>query len=123
MPTMTARQAIKQLLPQSWLTFYHGYIKGYLVKPQKSYSKKGEDLLVRQYFASRQPANGYYLDIGCFHPRHASNTHLLHKLGWCGFAVDVDDYKTALFARTRKGKCHVLTAAVVGKPQTAGGGG
>ena len=43
--------------------------------------------------------NGNYLDIGCYHPVGISNTFLLHKKGWQGVVVDIDDYKLKLFKK------------------------
>ena len=45
--------------------------------------------------------NGNYLDIGCYHPVGISNTFLLHKKGWQGVVVDIDDYKLKLFKKRR----------------------
>ena len=46
---------------------------------------------------------GTFLDIGCYHPVGISNTFLLHKKGWQGVVVDIDDYKLKLFKK-RRGK-------------------
>ncbi len=86
-----------------------------LLKPAvKSYSQKGEDILVDCYF--ERTRNKYYLDIGCFHAKWASNTHLFHKKGWSGTVVDIDDYKLRLFKILRRGRVNTITAAVVDLP-------
>ena len=90
-----------------------------LFKPAtKSYSQKGEDILVDCYF--KRSSKGYYLDIGCFHPIWASNTHLFHKKGWNGSVVDIDDYKLNLFKRLRRGKVNTIHSAVVDLPKGKG---
>lgn len=92
------------------LAFFRGYMKGFFTNPTKSYAQKGEDLIVAGYFS--QP--GFYLDIGCFHPKHISNTYLLHKMGWRGCAVDIDQHKVDLFDRVRGPRCRTMVRAIVG---------
>ena len=61
---------------------------------KKSYSQYGEDLIICSYFQRHfKDKQGNYLDIGCYHPKGISNTHLLHRAGWEGIVVDIDDYK------------------------------
>jgi len=55
--------------------------------------------------------NGTYVDIGAYHPTGISNTHLLHKSGWTGSAVDIDKYKLSAFRLLRRGKCKVIFGA------------
>ena len=101
------------------LLFFYRIIKKYL--PQKinyfiwdiylsnistkSYSQYGEDLIICNYFREIQ---GNYLDIGCYHPKGISNTHLLHKKGWEGVVVDIDDYKLNLFKNRRGNKIEII---------------
>jgi len=90
-------------------------IYGFIKPPVRSYSQKGEDLLVDAFFNRR--SNGYYLDIGCFHPKWVSNTHLFHKKGWSGTVVDIDKFKLKWFKRFRKSKVNIIHSAVVDKPK------
>ena len=105
------------------LLFFYRIIKKYL--PQKinyfiwdiylsnistkSYSQYGEDLIICNYFREIQ---GNYLDIGCYHPKGISNTHLLHKKGWEGVVVDIDDYKLNLFKNRRGNKIEIIKGAI-----------
>jgi len=90
-----------------------------LIKPAiKSYSQHGEDLLVDAYFNRR--SHGYYLDIGCFHPMWASNTHIFHKKGWTGTVVDIDEYKLNWFKRLRRKKVNTVHSAIVDLPKGDG---
>jgi hypothetical protein len=75
----------------------------------KSYSQYGEDLIICNYFKKVQ---GNYLDIGCYHPKGISNTHLLHKNGWKGVVVDIDDYKLNLFKKRRGSNIEVIKGAI-----------
>jgi len=110
------RQILEPVLPRTmlrWLVFQFGN----LVPPKFSYSSYGEDLIVYQHLKSLDN-KGFYLDIGCFHPRWASNTLLLHKNGWRGVAVDLDSYKLSYFKRSRGDKVTVVRAAVLGRKTT-----
>lgn len=60
---------------------------------KKSFSAKGEDIIVNLYFKDAGISKGTYLDVGCYHPIFGSNTHLLHKIGWTGYGVDIDKFK------------------------------
>jgi len=103
-------QTLVFLLPQS---LYRGL--GFIyeaMRQKKSFSQYGEDLIVKQYFDSIGLINGTYVDIGAYHPIGISNTHLLHKSGWTGYAVDIDKYKLSAFRLLRRGKCKVIFGAV-----------
>ena len=39
----------------------------------------GEDFFIVEYF--RKKNNGFYIDVGCYHPIHRNNTYLLHNNG------------------------------------------
>ena len=41
---------------------------------------EGEDLIIVQHLKNIN--NGFYVDAGCYHPLHLSNTYLLHKRNW-----------------------------------------
>ena len=95
------RIILENILPNGFLKNAFGFF-AIFVPPKKSYSQKGEDLIVHAFFGKRK--NGYYLDIGSFHPTWISNTHLFHKHGWTGTVVDIDQYKLDLFKLLRKTK-------------------
>jgi len=71
------------------------YIKNKFYKKKKTYSMHGEDLVVKEYF--KNVNNGFYIDIGCYHPLQHNNTMLLYKKGWTGINVDVSDFSIKLF--------------------------
>ena len=54
-----------------------------------------EDIAVLDYFKDKK--NGFYVDVGCYHPIHRSNTHLLHKQNWCGINIDTSEFSIDLF--------------------------
>lgn len=53
----------------------------------RRYSRFDEELIIRDFFQDRE--GGFFLDVGCAWPIHASNTYYLEKhLGWTGFGID-----------------------------------
>lgn len=100
------RKIIEFFLPIIMLRILY-FLFGFIFKYHKSYSQKGEDLLILSYFKGLNIKKGIYLDIGCFHPVWISNTHLLHKKNWTGYAIDIDKYKldAMSFARGKKINC------------------
>jgi hypothetical protein len=62
---------------------------------KKTYSQDKEDLFLINYFKGLN--KGYYVDIGCHHPKRFSNTYLLYKKGWNGLNVDANKLAIILF--------------------------
>jgi len=54
-----------------------------------------EDTAILNYFKDRK--NGFYVDVGCYHPIHRNNTHLLHMQNWSGVNVDTSQFSIDLF--------------------------
>ena len=54
-----------------------------------------EDTAILNYFKDRK--NGFYVDVGCYHPIHRNNTHLLHTQNWSGVNVDTSQFSIDLF--------------------------
>lgn len=72
------------------------------------FSQYGEDIIADSILSSVQ--NGRYVDVGAFDPIHFSNTHLLHRRGWRGVNIDLDESKIAAFRRTRPDDVSVVAA-------------
>ena len=68
--------------------YYNLYIRHKIFINREQYSQWGEDLEINNFFKDKK--EGVYLDIGCFHPYMYSNTCLLHKKGWHGINVDIN---------------------------------
>jgi FkbM family methyltransferase len=64
-----------------------------------AYSQEGEDLILRRLFGEK--TDGYYVDVGAYHPRHLSNTCLFYEQGWSGLNIDARAGTKALFDRIR----------------------
>jgi len=54
-----------------------------------------EDTAILNYFKDRK--NGFYVDVGCYHPIHRNNTHLLHMQNWSGVNIDTSQFSIDLF--------------------------
>ena len=67
---------------------------------KKNYSQDKEDLFLINYF--KEISKGYYVDIGCHHPKRFSNTYLLYKKGWNGINVDANKWTIVLFNLFRR---------------------
>tara|TARA_B100000686_G_scaffold255286_1_gene266700 strand:- start:830 stop:1606 length:777 start_codon:yes stop_codon:yes gene_type:complete len=86
-----------QNIIKSLYFLFQKYLKN---RPKLSYSGGGVDLLANYFF--RNQKKGIYLDVGCYHPINGSNTYLLHKRGWSGINIDLDDGSIDLFNHFRK---------------------
>ncbi len=59
----------------------------------------GEDTAVLNYCKDRK--NGFYVDVGCYHPIHRNNTYLLYKKNWSGINIDTSQFSIDLFNHMR----------------------
>ena len=66
-----------------------------------SYSQQCEDLTLLRYFSDK--ADGFYVDIGAYHPTAYSNTYLFYQKGWKGINIEpnYDHYLEFVKQRTR----------------------
>jgi len=71
------------------------------------FSQFGEDRILNEIFNSNIK-NGFYVDVGSYHPIKHSNTCRLNKKGWSGINVDVENDKIKVFNLTRKNDYNVL---------------
>mgnify|MGYP001589230392 FL=1 len=98
----------KEYLTKSLLLFklyliYFGFKYKFFTK-KKSYSQFGEDLVVNDFFKNFV---GRYVDIGCYHPIKYNNTALLHKKGWKGVNIDLNQKSIDLFNACRKNDLNI----------------
>ncbi|MEZ4873252.1 MAG: FkbM family methyltransferase [Bdellovibrionales bacterium] len=71
-----------------------------------TYSQFGEDVFLRKYFNYK--SNGFFVDIGAFHPVQFSNTYALYKTkNWSGINIDARPNSKILFDRIRPNDCNV----------------
>ena len=83
---------------------YFRFKYNFLIK-KKSYSQFGEDLVINDFFKN---FIGRYVDIGCYHPIKYNNTVLLHKRGWNGVNVDLNQTSIDLFNVCRKNDINIV---------------
>jgi len=66
--------------------------KLWLIKSSRRYfSQHGEDIALGSLVDLK--SKGFYVDVGCFHPKKYSNTYRLYKNGWNGINIDMDEIK------------------------------
>ena len=106
---MNLKKYITKHLPARF-TFLATHIKKTITPngfSEKTYSGNGEDILLTEYLF-KNVTDGFYLDVGCFHPKHISNTYALHKKGWRGINIDPNPECITLFNKYRKKDINIL---------------
>ena len=88
--------------------YYNLYYRNKAYKKRASYSQDQEDLFINDYFKNLD--NGFYLDIGCYHPIKYSNTALLYNRGWQGINIDMNQTSIDLFNILRKKDKNICAA-------------
>ena len=69
---------------------------------------EGEDKIIVDYFKNIK--NGFYVDAGCYHPTHLSNTHILFTKNWSGINVDLSEFSISLFNHVRPNDVNINAA-------------
>lgn len=71
--------------------------------------QSAEDTILLRIFEGLK--DGFYVDVGAFHPRKYSNTFLLHSLmGWSGLNIDASEDSIKLFDEERPKDINVHAA-------------
>jgi len=73
-----------------------------------TYAFAGEDQLASFFF--RDIRNGYYVDVGCAHPRQISSTYLFYQRGWRGIGIDPNAEYSPLWLKYRPHDVYVNSA-------------
>jgi FkbM family methyltransferase len=63
-----------------------------------TYAQEGEDIIARALLPEPQ---GFYVEVGAFHPVSISNTYLFYRQGWRGIVVDPFPHVAELFKQRR----------------------
>ena len=91
---------------KNWIIKTYPFNKLYfflkIVKKSKKryyYADNGEDVIIKSLFNHKK--NGFYLDVGCYHPIRASLTYMLYKKGWKGVNIDISEESINLFKIAR----------------------
>jgi FkbM family methyltransferase len=75
---------------------------------KRHWSQYGEDCVLASWLAGHR--DGFYVDVGAYHPTKGSNTHWLRRRGWRGINVDLDEAKILAFRILRPGDTNVVAA-------------
>jgi len=68
----------------------------------------GEDVFISDFFKNKN--EGFYVDVGCYHPFEGNNTYLLYKKNWSGINIDVNSLSIELFDKARSRDVNVNLA-------------
>ena len=71
------------------------FLKEKVFISRKSYDGYGIDLAVTKYFKHKK--DGFYVDVGAYHPTKINTTYLLYKRNWRGINIDISDFSIDLF--------------------------
>lgn len=72
----------------SFFKYYFYFFKNFgLIKNSKNFSQEGEDLFLIDFFKNK--SEGFYVDVGAFHPFRINNTYALYKKGFRGINIDI----------------------------------
>lgn len=66
---------------------------------QTAYAQEGEDLIVESLFYDKY--DGFFVDVGAYHPKLYSNTYFLYQKGWRGINIDARPESMKLFEEVR----------------------
>lgn len=75
-----------------------------------SYSQFGEDLILSTLFG-QEKKNGFYIDIGCYHPLTYSNSYIFYRRGWSGICIDPNPMFKILWMKYRP-RDHFINTAI-----------
>lgn len=65
-----------------------------------SYAQFGEDIILTHLFGYEK-TDGFYIDVGCFHPVQYSNTFIFYQRGWSGLGIDANPTLAPLWNKLR----------------------
>lgn len=96
----------KKMSKTLWLirkAFFSSFIKVH-------YSQFGEDIVLKELLKKEKlkKYKGFFVDVGCYHPKKHSNTYMLYKSGWSGINIDMEVDKISLFNMVRPRDWNVL---------------
>lgn len=83
---------------KKFLKWVRGVVNFY---PAIHFSQDGEDIALAEVFSGK--SDGFYVDVGAFHPSRYSNTYKFYLSGWRGINIDArpDSMRAFRFWRRR----------------------
>lgn len=91
---------VKKVLPNKLYQVLFDFYQDYIGLKTPVYSQEGEELILRKIFSNHQ--QGFYIDVGAYHPKTFSNTYFFYKRAWKGINIDANPQSIAKFKRFRK---------------------
>jgi FkbM family methyltransferase len=67
---------------------------------QSNFSQSNEEEILNKIFSNTR--KGFYVDVGCHHPKRFSNTAKLYRDGWNGINIDANPKNIKLFKFFRR---------------------
>lgn len=92
----------EKLLKISFFYYFYKLLKIFRnKKPSTHFGEFGEDIFIERIL--RNFGEGFYVDVGCYHPFKGSLTNKLYKKNWSGLNIDLSKTSIDLFniVRTR----------------------
>jgi len=99
---MKIKKYIKKTLPANFIKKFRKIILGYGAETYY-FSQSGEEGILRGIFYKKleDNENGFYVDVGAFHPTKFSNTYFFYLNGWNGINIDANPGSMKLFNKIR----------------------
>lgn len=94
------KNTVKQIVPEKYhWQLYNGF-KNHTSWRSRSYSSFGEDQVIHNLVTKKR--NGFYVDVGAFHPHKYSNTYYFYKyFNWQGINIEPNPGNFKLFEKDR----------------------
>ncbi|MFN2494204.1 MAG: FkbM family methyltransferase [Pyrinomonadaceae bacterium] len=99
---MIVRSVVKSLLPPAIRTSGKRKLVKFLLGHEPhglTFASNGEDSILNYLFAFK--SDGFFVDVGAFHPIVASNTYLFYLKGWRGISIDARPGSMSAFRKVR----------------------
>lgn len=97
-------QCIQNEIPLQCI-YYYDVVTNAIKRAAEMYSysvhsQDGEEMFLREFFGDKK--DGFYVDVGAYHPMRFSNTQWAYIRGWRGINIEpnVDGYKKFIWTRT-----------------------
>lgn len=104
-------KALQNFVPQKIQNIYTSqYKKDIEVLKQQTvcFSQEGEDLILDTFFWDIK--NGFFIDIGSYHPTRYSNTYFFYLKGWKGINIDANPGSMEAFKHMRPNDINIEQA-------------
>jgi len=105
---MIIKKIAKRILPTKVYNTLKKFNQKRAIYYTKSYSQEGEDMIIKRIFEGKK--NGFYIDVGAYHPKRFSNTYYFYLQGWKGINIDAARESVKIFNQQRPRDINLETA-------------